>query len=205
MDTLQLVLSQFICKLGSLSACNKGIMEVVIACKQEQQKNLHFCCSQCELIGVSQFTIILVLQNGSFRGFGFADKASAMELKDRVVKAVRPYSIGTTPSPSNTEQSLAETSGRSSVVSYRSVPRRSTSKRLNNSGKQCVIAVTEVEIVFFVKENVSNWVWSVLPANELIKLLDKGLTFEICKGISLKVLTLKVEWRPARDSNCLVR
>jgi len=72
-------------------------------------------------------------ENGSFRGFGFADKTAAIEMKDRVVKAVKPYSIGSNPTPINCDENPAESSGKSSVVSYRSVPRRSASRRLTNA------------------------------------------------------------------------
>ena len=74
------------------------------------------------------------MQNGSFRGFGFADKTAAIEMKDRVVKAVKPYSIGSNPTPIDCDENPAESSGKSSVVSYRSVPRRSASRRLTNAG-----------------------------------------------------------------------
>ena len=74
------------------------------------------------------------MQNGSFRGFGFADKTAAIEMKDRVVKAVKPYSIGSNPTPISCDENPAESSGKSSVVSYRSVPRRSASRRLTNAG-----------------------------------------------------------------------
>lgn len=73
-------------------------------------------------------------ENGSFRGFGFADKSAALEMKDRVVKAVQPYSIGTTPSLID-EDPLPESSGKNSVISYRSVPKRSISRRLNNTDR----------------------------------------------------------------------
>lgn len=79
-------------------------------------------------------------QNGSFRGFGFADKSAALEMKDRVVKAVQPYSIGTTPSLID-EDPLPESSGKNSVISYRSVPKRSVSRRLNNTGKELMLRV----------------------------------------------------------------
>lgn len=78
---------------------------------------------------------LLGKQNGSFRGFGFADKSAAIEMKDRVIKAVQPYSIGTTPSPIE-EEFPAESLVKDSVISYRSVPRRSISRRLNNTGSE---------------------------------------------------------------------
>lgn len=56
-------------------------------------------------------------------------------MKDRVVDAVQPYSIGTTPSLID-EEPLAESSGKNSVISYRSVPKRSISRRLNNAGNE---------------------------------------------------------------------
>jgi hypothetical protein len=77
------------------------------------------------------------MQNGSYRGFGFSDKTSALEMKDRVEKAVRPYSIGSNPPCQNAEQSVTESSSKNSssaVVLYRTVPRRSSSRRLTNKG-----------------------------------------------------------------------
>jgi len=73
-------------------------------------------------------------ENGSFRGFGFADKSAAIEMKERVVKAVQPYIIGTTPSLID-EEPPVESLGKNSVISYRSVPKRSTSRRLNNADR----------------------------------------------------------------------
>ena len=88
---------------------------------------------------------MLCKQNGSFRGFGFADKSAAIEMKDRVVKAVQPYSIGTTPAPIE-EEPPAESSAKNSVISYRSVPRRSISRRLNNTGNEFDIEQETAEI-----------------------------------------------------------
>lgn len=87
----------------------------------------------CQQIIILPFDDFL-MQNGSFRGFGFADKTAAIEMKDRVVKAVKPYSIGSNPTPISCDENPAESSGKSSVVSYRSVPRRSASRRLTNAG-----------------------------------------------------------------------
>lgn len=77
----------------------------------------------------------LCKQNGSFRGFGFTDKSAAIEMKDKVIDAVQPYSIGTTPAPIE-EESPVESAVKNLVISYRSVPRRSVSKRLNNTGNE---------------------------------------------------------------------
>jgi len=95
---------------------------------------------------VSIHAKFLCRQNGSFRGFGFADKSAAIEMKERVVKAVQPYSIGTTPSLIDEEP---ESSGKNSVISYRSVPKRSTSRRLNNTGNEIDAEEETVEIFYF--------------------------------------------------------
>lgn len=78
---------------------------------------------------------VISLENGSFRGFGFAYSSAAIEMKDRVIKAVQPYSIGTTPIPI-VDELPTESSGKNSVVSYRSVPRRSTSSRPFNNAER---------------------------------------------------------------------
>ncbi|KAG0581478.1 hypothetical protein KC19_4G255300 [Ceratodon purpureus] len=77
---------------------------------------------------------VIRLENGSFRGFGFTDKSAAIEMKDKVIDAVQPYSIGTTPAPIE-EESPVESAVKNLVISYRSVPRRSVSKRLNNTDR----------------------------------------------------------------------
>lgn len=69
-------------------------------------------------------------------------------MKDRVVKAVQPYSIGTTPSLID-EEPLSEGLGRNSVISYRSVPKRSTSRRLNNAGNKIDAQEETAEIFQF--------------------------------------------------------
>jgi hypothetical protein len=89
-------------------------------------------------VPVQQFFVIRQ-DNGSFRGFGFSNKSSALEMKDRVEKAVKPYSIGSNPFCSNTEQPITESASRNSsaaVVSYRTVPRRSSSRRLTNKDQR---------------------------------------------------------------------
>ncbi|CAM6022405.1 unnamed protein product [Sphagnum balticum] len=88
-------------------------------------------------VPVQQFFVIRQ-DNGSYRGFGFSDKTSAVEMKDRVEKAVRPYSIGSNPPCHNAEQSVTESSSKNSssaVVLYRTVPRRSSSRRLANKDR----------------------------------------------------------------------
>ncbi|KAH9557481.1 hypothetical protein CY35_07G086200 [Sphagnum magellanicum] len=89
-------------------------------------------------VPVQQFFVIRQ-DNGSFRGFGFSNKSSALEMKVRVEKAVQPYSIGSNPFCSNTEQPITESSSRNSsaaVVSYRTVPRRSSSRQLTNKDQR---------------------------------------------------------------------
>jgi hypothetical protein len=68
-----------------------------------------------------------------------------MEMKERVINAVQPYSIGTTPSPIE-EESPAESAVKNSVISYRSVPRRSISRRLNNTGNEIDIEEETAEL-----------------------------------------------------------
>lgn len=83
-------------------------------------------------------------------------------MKDRVVKAVQPYSIGTTPSIIDDELP-AESSGKNSIISYRSVPKRSTSRRLNNAGNKIDAQEDTAEIcIFFAVYQIAKKIASVV-------------------------------------------
>ncbi|KAH7365048.1 hypothetical protein KP509_18G006300 [Ceratopteris richardii] len=95
---------------------------------------------------------VIQLENGSFRGFGFSEKEAAIEMKRQVQKAVRPFCIQDYSEESvlndtvalDRKDSVKDTSvGQTSssgttatpVMSYESVPRRSSKRRQSSEDK----------------------------------------------------------------------
>lgn len=71
------------------------------------------------------------MQNGSYRGFGFAECAAACEMKKQVQKAVKPHSLqeSFTDTVTSEKQTLAKCASMgniSSSMSFKSVPKRSS-------------------------------------------------------------------------------
>ncbi|KAJ7566300.1 hypothetical protein O6H91_02G096200 [Diphasiastrum complanatum] len=82
-------------------------------------------------------------ENGTFRGFGFSEKAAAAEMKERIFKALNPVTArslqqsSTVGSNKETDKVTSKPKGTwtqkkssNTVVSYRSVPKRSSARTL---------------------------------------------------------------------------
>ncbi|MCO5562800.1 hypothetical protein L7F22_016432 [Adiantum nelumboides] len=109
---------------------------------------------------------VLRLENGSFRGFGFSEENAASEMKRQVQKAVKPYRIqdyseeslqndsaALAPKasiPDGSEGMTGSTSKKeTSVMSYESVPRRSTKRPSQRSREQELTSGPSLEIAVF--------------------------------------------------------
>lgn len=141
---------------------------------------------------------VIRLENGSFRGFGFTDDVAACEMKERVQKAVKPFTIQecidqapaaregpinercTSAPTAQQPASSSATKKASDVISYESVPRRSSSRRsMQLTKEQPPPPVQSLEVATFsqtpkVSKGRSKW-----------KFVLKGLaTFSHLKGFS---------------------
>eukprot|EP01018_Ginkgo_biloba_P009701 Gb_14221 [translate_table: standard] len=117
------------------------------------------------IVPVDRFFVIRQ-ENGSFRGFGFSNKAAAQEMKQRIEKAVKPYTIGCAASldttTKNQERVSLESAARTSSASGRkkpevlkceSVPKRSSrrTKSVNRASDQSISQQPPVETTMFTR------------------------------------------------------
>eukprot|EP01018_Ginkgo_biloba_P021432 Gb_01193 [translate_table: standard] len=92
-------------------------------------------------VPVDRFFVIRQ-ENESFRGFGFRDKDAACEMRERIQKAVKPFTIGYAPpvittikshekeaSDSDTSQTVGSFCKKSEVLKCESVPKRSSVRK----------------------------------------------------------------------------
>lgn len=97
-------------------------------------------------------TVALIdLQNESFRGFGFRDKDAADEMKERIQKSVKPFTIQCASSVTittkdqvrdkseSTASQIEGSSQKKSVLNCESVPKRSSAKSKSLSRGNCTV------------------------------------------------------------------